>query len=389
MTAPKPNLSQQYTPRHYSAKIWPDLTFTIGNSSPVRTDRGKNPLKGITKDGFGVSFENRQADHEADKEFQGEILLKLWDMGKLTPEKAAAIASRINNPHMGLSDASNSHKSVLNLNQNRSRRGQKGISTNGKRMVRSAGVLLEQRFQRHNLTFFTGTLPELDDEARLLICQRWDQVCRKFHQELGRELERHGLSKAFAYVTEIQEKRFYEWGQVYLHVHTVFQGRRNRKSAWAITKEKAREIWNRIISNELGQDIDSLASTRVEQPRKSLEAEMGKYLGKGASVIADVIEAGLGDYLPTAWWGASRPLKAAVRKAVIRSSSDLANFLSGNLDSLAHAGLLKFRRIYGESENGAEIPIGVAGWFTSRDALNEFLDVAGHPPMFKPMLKAA
>ena len=285
------------------------------------------------------------------------------------PNEDESVASALPQP-LGLSVVVNSHKS-----QSRNKRGHSGITTYGKRMVRSCGAVLEKSVDRQCLSLFTWTLPPLPEHERLHVSQHWGDINRKIWQEVKRDLVRAGLPGDHVFVTEIQEKRFQKYGEVNLHGHGLFQGKASRRDNWAISKSKIAEIVGRILTNELGRPVDVSAATRVEVPRKSLVKELGKYLTKGCKIIAEVMEAGKGEFLPSAWWGASRDLKNQVKAQTRRYRDGFAGFVIKNLERFRTDKLLIYMYITktlfdkrsGVSRN---INIGIVGYFTSEEAFN-------------------
>lgn len=320
----------------YTVRIWPDRSFTLGrNSSYKKDDRPEyNPYEELPlAQSYPESFPSPQV------------------------------------PPLGLADATNSHRF-----SKREKRGSGGITSDNKRMVRSAGVLLERKFGRKNLMFGTVTLPALTESQFATIREGWADITRKFFQEVSRLLLRRGLSGAYVYVTEIQEKRWQKWGVIAPHLHWVSQGKRPGDKFWRISKEEIRDLWGRMLSNALGTPIGTDFATRVENPKKSLAAEMGKYLSKGGEMITEFKAKGLTKEMPSSWAGASHKLKKAVRAAVLKDSGEIAGLLEEGLDALEACGFIKFRRIYWNPPGSdKEIVVGVAGWFVSDNTLEEFL----------------
>ena len=66
------------------------------------------------------------------------------------------------------------------------RRGLKGITAYGKRMVKSACAILQQRHGRKNLTFGTLTLPALTPGQLLMVSENWGNLKGRFSEELSR-----------------------------------------------------------------------------------------------------------------------------------------------------------------------------------------------------------
>jgi len=288
---------------------------------------------------------------------------------------------------MGLSSAINSRIHSTGVSRPRVRRGTHGIRPYGKRMVRSCAAILEERHGRQCLTFGTCTLPALRAEEFPLVCSKWAELVRRFFEELTRLLKRRELDTDYVQVTEIQGKRFEKWGQVAPHLHFVCQGRMSRREFWRIRPDEVRHIWERLLSNLLGRGVDGQAATRIETPRTSLAAELGKYISKGGKVIKVIQEQGKGDSLPSAWWGAAKGLKQVVKSRVREYSGEVAESLMDNLDALEAAGDVWFARIYTEFSSftlrqGLEklthfkICVGAIGYFKTKAVLQMCLPLA-------------
>lgn len=390
-------------------RIWPSLDFSIGlNQAPKPATEDKSTQKVL---GFEFWEDYRSTQPRLAKYWQkvvnefleltatnrltlgewGELFSAFTRTGDIVSAYYAAgmldlVVSERRSP-MGLSAASNSHKSMNGLNQMallnaqkeeipRALRGTKGITPFGKKMVRSAGAILEERYGRRCLTLGCCTLPALQPEEYELVCKEWAELVRKFFQEIQRLLVRHNLSSDYVQVSEIQEKRWERWGQLAPHLHWVVQGRTSTKEMWRITPTEIKELWERMLGNLLGRSVDGKAATRIEAPRKSLQAELGKYMSKGAQIITAVHAAGKGDLLPRAWWGCSKPVRAEVKARIIVLVGELPDFIDRSLKMFREQGLLSFTYIYREVaiEGGTlDICIGSVGRFKNKQSMQEVL----------------
>jgi len=221
----------------------------------------------------------------------------------------------------------------------RQARGQKGITSYGKRMVTSGAALFERFFRRTDLTFGTATLPALTHEQMVLVARSWPDITRRFFEEVKRESKRNGLTDwELVFVVEVQIERWYKTGELALHLHWLCPGRSGRRVPWAITPKRVTEIWSRILSSVVGQEVDCSAAIRLEVPRGSLRRELGKYLSKGCAVIRQVIASGQGDLLPPAWWGASSSLKHSVFENTISLDSAISWALLDRQEELRESG---------------------------------------------------
>lgn len=345
-------------------KLWPSGDFTIGLRTPPRRDKGDNPLGGIERDAFGVVFKHRApqpAGSIADQIKICERLVDLADQRGDIQERdrlATKLADLYRN--MGLLALPNSRNRAQ-------KRGGKGISADGKRMVRSCAVLLERQY-RGRLGFGTCTLPALAPRDMKRVCQGWGQLTKRFFEELGRELARNGLPTDFVYVTEIQPERFKAWGQIAPHLHFLYVGKPSKWSrTWCIPKEWFRDCWSRLLSNYLGHRVGVPNGTRVEGAIQSPVAELGKYMSKGGEALFLVKQMGRSDELPSSYWGATRSLRAQVRRECLVSHSQAVGALMDALPELKKMDYLRYRQVCrqipGDSPNKMlEIDVGYAGY---------------------------
>lgn len=375
-------------------RVFPSLDFTIGASSPPKCDNQRSGTE-IDEDlyyfhGFSkvhrevitnskvvskylerfrgqLSEEKILALFEAyEQEYLDSVRLGAESKARQAIEKIEALITP--SAPLGLSVASISHKP-------RSKRGMNGITSYGKRMVRSGLAVLESKIGRKNLTLGTATLPGISSEDFEKICANWSEVVRKFFQELSRELERKGLCTSYAQVTEIQERRFSTYGDVGLHLHFVFQGRSHRYEEWRFTPDEIRGLWQRILENLLGREIDCRAATRIESCKTSLMGELGKYLSKGVTAIQSIVKAGKSDLLPKSWWGCDRSLKATIQSQIIVLDGTAAVWIDRNLKRLKSDGSIWYCDLFIELD-GRDLRVGAAGRFFDVDRCKELLDCA-------------
>ena len=387
-------------------KRYPDGTFTTGRSQPPKNDSQYKPLEGIASHQtfYGatkVSVPARSLDTQTDLKKLEQISKDYHNAGNqemadfYAYRYAIAVANSVEplnddpslqNPDddfgdrtdtpLGLSDATNCHKSATKNGKKPSKRGSKGITTHGKRLVSNACYLLEDKYGKDCLSFLTATLPAFANLADLkLICANWSDLVRKFVQELKRILDRRGYPSTMVWVTEIQEDRYRDSGVVAPHLHLTMVGKKHRYSkVWAISKGEVRSLWERLLGNLLGRLVTCQAATRVERPRKSLKAEMGKYMSKGGKVIKEIIEAGKGDDLPSSYCGCSDNLKKAIQKRMIVLRGYEAEKFIDSLETMKEAGLLYYKPIIIYCSNlGKEITVGYCGWIREREIVEQFL----------------
>ncbi len=232
---------------------------------------------------------------------------------------------------MGLSMPVNSHKHTPQASESRERKG-KGQTSYSKRMVRNAAWYLEKQVTKENLSFLTVTLP---DEAVQILESRQDaaalfaEMDRKFNQEIKRQLAREGLCDELVGCVEVQPSRWRKTGQVALHTHLIFQGRKDRRSPWAISKEWCLQTWLRIVSNVLGQEVVSTSATRIERIRKSAQNYLAKYMSKSGGLVNEIIDAGKRYMLPSQWWHCSSNLRKIIKSKCVAIPQETQDFLYG------------------------------------------------------------
>lgn len=356
-------------------------------SQPPKSDRGAHPLEGISKDGVGVSFESRSPGFSSsEEEIEKLVELALWhkqygdyEEYLRLEEKLAYLPSQ--SSPMGLSIAVNSHKL-----KEKAPRGQKGITSNGKRMVRSCAAVLEKRAGHHDvMTFGTLTLPNLSEDELLHVSSNWSELIRQFFQELRRLLKRRSLPTDYVQVTEIQEQCYLETGLVRLHAHFVYQGRQNRRSHWGIRPSEVKNLWGRLLENLLGHEVYREAATSIQRAKKSLAQELGKYLSKGGRLIQQIIQDGKAEYLPSDWWGAPLALKQSVKQQIQEYGGEVAGHIMDNLNYLERSGdITWFYKLEKEVSDSyttwtSKICIGAVGGF--KDAAYLARLVRGSPEL--------
>ena len=399
-------LHRQNQKGFWKARIYPSGDFTVGKNQPIKSDKGHDPLDGISsrQTFYGATKVNvpaREMTVETNPKILERISLDFEHAGD--GDRAAYFGDRYateilsgkhelpNSDHLvgdgdnfaasplGLSDATNSHRLPPRTSKKRAKRGSKGITAFNKRMVKSCCYLLERTHTKYCLSFLTATLPAFSSHEDLeLICSKWSELVRQLVQELGRILKRRGYCTDMVYITEIQEDRYANSGQVAPHLHLVMVGKKHRwQKYYAIEKSEIRALWERLLSNFLGKPVTCAAATRVERPKKSLQGELGSYLSKGGKMIAQIIEDGHGDQLPSSYAGATLDLKNAVKAEIkVLTGIDAQNFVD-SLTDLRDSELVYFKPIMWLIPNSdRKIAVGFVGWVRKIEIVCEFLRVA-------------
>lgn len=209
----------------------------------------------------------------------------------------------------------------------RATKGLMGISSYGRRVVRNAAHLLQEKCGRARCVFATVTVPSLPVEQMRVVHERWHKVVELYRLGLRRSLQDKGLSGHSVSVTEVQEKRYEKTGLPALHLHTVFCGVTN-VGRFAISTEQHDQIWFKAIGACVDIPFDEFsASCNLQRVRKSAASYLGKYMSKGVKVVESIKNDGLGSWLPRHWWNCSRALSREVKEQT-RSIDDFAEVLA-------------------------------------------------------------
>lgn len=217
---------------------------------------------------------------------------------------------------LGLSKVPNSQDLLEDRDYQAVQRGVNGITTYGAKMVRSACYLLQQKYGKYQLSFLTTTLPGTPEQT-VAAARRWPEIVRRFLQALREKLIRVGLPPIVIGVTEVQERRFRETGGMPLHLHLVFRGRFGDRGEWCLSKDWVSACWRTCVLG-LVPELENVGfgpSTRIERVRDSAAGYLGKYMSKGAGMIAKMAEdcPELLEFLPRQWWNATTECRAMVR----------------------------------------------------------------------------
>ncbi len=276
---------------------------------------------------------------------------------------------------LGLSNPVICHKPPESAPE-RKRKG-KAITGHSKRVTRSACHILEERHGRQNLAFITLTLPALNYSDLAYVNRNFSEAMRQFCQELARELKRCGLSEDYVCITEIQEKRWLNRGEIALHAHILCQGRHSHKDQWKIRPETIRKIWERVLANVLCRPMECPAATRIERVRKSAKRYLGKYMSKGGKVLREVQQAGLEDCLPPSWVRMSNALRKEILASIVKPSQEAKDMLIEHLENYKGAGIIRwFYKHYVDlvQPSGESFPllVSVSGEFASDEVMKMF-----------------
>lgn len=281
-------MSHRPLPPKFSGRIWENGEF------------GYSRVREITAESFRVEPEftdyNSWTDEKGNRHLCG----------------CAAIASA---PDSGGNPLGLSHDPISHSPPKRARKGQKGITSRGRKLVRNACYRLRAFVPQRRLTLLTLTVPDCNPAELASIASSWSELTRVFLQRLRRWLKSEGLPGQIVGVFEIQEQRQQASDLPVLHSHLVFVGRRSGKS-WAVSQYQIREWWSELLQPLLPNCSDWSAVERIETVKKNVENYLGKYMSKGVQAIAKIVDAGQSCYLPTAWYTLSNSLRSEVLLAV-------------------------------------------------------------------------
>lgn len=209
---------------------------------------------------------------------------------------------------------------VPNLNRRTSQRGELGITTYGRRMLRNGVHILREKFPNLPLTLGTLTLPPLQSSDRRELSGSWGSVVHQVIQYLRRELERKGLPPLVLSCSEIQPNRLGTGEGAYLHLHLIWVNPPNAPVEWGVDASRLRSFWDSLLSRITG--IDNLPSANIDlrYARGDIARELSKYLSKGSSVLAEAAEDLGRENLPRTWWNMSKALRDLVKSAILQGS---------------------------------------------------------------------
>lgn len=216
------------------------------------------------------------------------------------------------------------------------RKGQKGITSDGARMVRNGAFLLQKRYGKKRMAMATPTLPEIPEYLPIW-CELWPELIRKLQQEIQRELKRNDAPEHIVGVTEIHPERSERLGYAVPHAHLLYiawDGEsydKEGKIKWYVSANRFRIIWYRILVNAVvsmgiyDKSIKMpLARFNVKQIRKSAEGYLGKYMSKGKKHLQEMVEKGVDkNSLPRHWWHCTGVMRKVIKGQIAELPIDI------------------------------------------------------------------
>ena len=254
--------------------------------------------------------------------------------------------------NMGLSVVSNLRKSV--------KRGQKGITSQNKRLLKSAATILSKKYSKEQLSFLTVTTPAITPDENILLNSRWGHFKNRVMEEITRELSRHGINAEIVDCTEIQPKRYQTSGIVGLHLHILVRGRKTRYHPWAISKGKIDTIVKNQFENIFNREVDCRACCNIEPIKKDVTRYLSKYMSKGGAIIKKIIADGKDYLLPSSWCGLNRNLRQSVIASIVKLTGNKVLTLIDAIES-GIPGIVAYPIILEQYDN---LVVGYVGYFT-------------------------
>lgn len=218
-------------------------------------------------------------------------------------------------PPLGSSIPSNSHR---HRDGGAAKRGTKGLTSHGKRVLRNAAWRMQRLYGKRSLSFVTLTLPSLSYEEYWNLSTCWSEVVRVFFQKISRALDRKGLPSCYLSCTELQPERTQRDEVPALHLHFVVVGRWRGRGAWAFTPKFFRDSWAEVLELYVGHPVVRDALENVQMVKKDVSAYLAKYMSKGVSMASPPRSDGTGWSLPTCWYNCSIKLRRWVLDNVRR-----------------------------------------------------------------------
>lgn len=233
---------------------------------------------------------------------------------------------------LGLSLAPNSERP--------SRYGLSGMPGPGRKNVWRALALLEE--MRPLLSFWTISLPSesLNDLARLGTLPAFQDRLRR---ELSRLLRGAGLPDLVVGVAELQPKRSRAEGRPCPHWHVVFQGRRDRQSPWALSREQLDGVIAAALATAGVPVPDLRCAGNVQQVKKSVRAYLSKYMTKGSGDCAQWVGGDHEALIPHQWWFWTKRLRAWVLEHVFPIAFQFLAWVHEHREQLKAMGMARFR----------------------------------------------
>lgn len=255
--------------------------------------------------------------------------LRLEGMGELRPVPIGSSDGRI------FTEPPPSRKKCLSMTKSMARN------------IRNAGFLLEETYGKDNLSFLTLTLPALPEEELAKTADNWGRMVDQFLKWLRSVLEPKGIPFEYVYCTEVQTKRLEKHGQYALHLHLLFRGRINKRSAWAVTPKRVRAAWVRCIKSVCSVDFEQRALENLQRIKRSASGYLSKYLSKGSRGNSRGHAEENTPKFNGHWGGMARGLGRRIKRATVRLcdrsfNQPIASAFINSVSQLVEHGLVAY-----------------------------------------------
>lgn len=261
---------------------------------------------------------------------------------------------------LDLSNVPKSHKHPSRT----SVRGLKGITSNGRKMVKSAGAIIKRRYPRHRVTFCTLTLPTMSQVVRRELVQLWPEFARQLLQFLVRRLESQSLPKVVLSVTEIQPGRLAASGEACLHLHLVWLNVPARRGRWAIRPGDVRGWVESFLFRRLPGFDGGFVNVDVRPVRASIAGYMSKYMSKGSECLSEALQDWGADNCVKQWWNMTKDLRDAIKVEMLQGE-DVGNLLESVVNWALENGVndvFHWLRHVDLDLDGVMVTVGWRGW---------------------------
>ena len=246
--------------------------------------------------------------------------------------------------------------------------GEYGITNFGKRFLKNACIVLQQRYGKRRLGFATATLPDMDRDTCDAINGNLAEITRRFYQKLKRICEKRGSQFIYVGCVEIQEKRFRNYNIPAPHLHFVYVAKNSVRSRYIFTTKDAYTAWNESVNQvlvKLGREPimgygGHKGSVKLESIRSSASAYIGKYVSKGSKVVEEMKEKGFSKF-PKQWWTGCMYAKKLFKESIVALDAEDCKLLFYGLERCLHIGIVTWGRFVEIEYEGEYYKVGSHG----------------------------
>ncbi len=318
----------------FSGRLFPSGRVTIGK---------RPPQKLLTKD----------RDYESSRAHYAFIERRHWHYQEGLVIDSVVRETRAET--LGLASVPNCHNSPK-----REKYGLKGISDNGRKLVREGASLLERRYGRR-LGFYTLTCPYTDEESIYLYNQNIAYIQRCYFQEIKRVYERKNCTWSYVSVLEIQTERYVRDGIPVLHIHYIAPCYCPGTTAWVCTAGAIRRIWGRVLQSVIGTSAALGASIDASVVRVSAVGYISKYMSKGSQEV-EWLACTCPDQLPSQWWSMTQNLRRSIKAHTISLPDyECAFFMQLAIECPEDREYLRYCRPINICIHGQAVTVGMSG----------------------------